>query len=413
MKNDFISEISSRGYFHQCTDKDKLTDLLSSKPIKAYIGFDITAPSLHVGSLLQIMCLRLLQKHGHRPIVLLGGGTTLIGDPSGKDSTRRILDEKTINKNIIKIKKIFHKLLDFKNKKTQPIFVNNADWLTKLKYVEFLRNIGKHFTLNKMLSFESVKLRLDREQSLSYMEFNYMILQAYDFYKLSEKYGCTLQIGGSDQWGNIINGVELIRKINQKNSYGLTTNLITLSSGAKMGKTEKGAIWLNKDLLTPYDYWQFWRNTSDQDVEKFLNYFTDIEVDEIAEIINKEKNINNLKILLANEATKILHGKKASDEAEKTAKETFQNKGVGLNLPEIVFKKKIIAEGLSLVDLIYTAKIMNSKSEVRRAIKNNGIKINDKPENDEKKILNLESFSKKNILKISYGKKKHYIIKIY
>ena len=236
MKNSFINEITTRGFFHQCTDKDKLTKLLNNKSIKAYIGFDCTAPSLHVGSLLQIMCLRLLQKYGHQPVVLLGGGTTLIGDPSGKDSTRKILVEKTIDNNIKQIKKIFEKLLIFNNKKTEPIFVNNADWLNKLKYIEFLRNVGKHFTINRMLSFDSVKLRLEREQSLSYMEFNYMILQAYDFYKLNEKYNCDLQIGGSDQWGNIVNGVELIRKINKKESFGLTTPLITLSSGAKMGK---------------------------------------------------------------------------------------------------------------------------------------------------------------------------------
>ena len=245
MKPNFIDEITSRGFFHQCTDLNKLNSLIKTNSIKAYIGFDCTASSLHVGSLLQIMCLRLLQKHGHQPIVLLGGGTTLIGDPSGKDATRKILDEKSIENNIKKIKEIFEKLLDFSNKKTEPIFVNNAEWLKKLNYIEFLRDIGKHFTINKMLSFDSVKLRLEREQSLSYMEFNYMILQAYDFFKLNEKNNCILQIGGSDQWGNIVNGVELIRKLSQKEAFGLTTPLITLSSGAKMGKTESGAIWLD------------------------------------------------------------------------------------------------------------------------------------------------------------------------
>ena len=252
MKNNFINEITQRGFFHQCTDEDKLTEIINHKPIKAYIGFDCTAPSLHVGSLMQIMCLRLLQKYGHQPIVLLGGGTTLIGDPSGKDTTRKILQETIIDKNIKEIKKIFKKLLNFKDDKTKPIFVNNSEWLNKLQYIDFLRSIGKHFTINRMLSFDSVKLRLEREQSLSYMEFNYMILQAYDFYKLNEKYDCALQIGGSDQWGNIINGVELIRKINQKESFGLTTPLITVASGAKMGKTENGAIWLSEKLLSPY-----------------------------------------------------------------------------------------------------------------------------------------------------------------
>ena len=411
MKNNFINEITLRGFFHQCTDQDKLTNLINNKSIKAYIGFDCTAPSLHVGSLLQIMCLRLLQKYGHQPIVLLGGGTTLIGDPSGKDTTRKILEEKIIDKNIKKIKKIFDKLLNFKNKKTMPIFVNNAEWLNKLKYIEFLKNVGKHFTINKMLSFDSVKLRLAREQSLSYMEFNYMILQAYDFYKLNEKHNCVLQIGGSDQWGNIINGVELIRKINQTESFGLTTPLITLSSGAKMGKTEDGAVWLNEELLSPYEYWQFWRNTNDDDVKRFLKYFTEINVDELEKIINEEGNINNLKVLLANEATKILHGEKKSKESEKTAKETFVGGGVGKNLPETLIKKNLLKNGIDIIDLLYNNKIFNSKSEVRRAINEKGIKINDILVQDEKKIISVDDFKENNYIKVSYGKKKHFIIK--
>ena len=412
MKNNFINEISLRGFFHQCTDKDRLTNLINSKSIKAYIGFDCTAPSLHVGSLLQIMCLRLLQKHGHQPIVLLGGGTTLIGDPSGKDATRKILDEKIINNNIKEIKKIFEKLLNFKNKKTMPIFVDNAEWLKKLKYVEFLRDIGKHFTINKMLSFDSVKLRLEREQSLSYMEFNYMILQAYDFYQLNAEHNCVLQIGGSDQWGNIVNGVDLVRRINQKESYGLTTPLITLSSGAKMGKTEDGAIWLNEKLLSSYDYWQFWRNTNDNDVKKFLYYFTEIDSSELEKITNNEKNINNLKILLANEATKILHGEKKAIESENTAKETFDGTGMGQNLPVILIKGTMLKNGINVVDFLNNTKILNSKSEIRRAIKEKGIKINDIVLEDEKKIINLNEFTESNYIKISYGKKKHFKIKI-
>jgi len=412
MKNNFINEIIERGFFHQCTDQDKLIDLINNKSIRAYIGFDCTAPSLHVGSLLQIMCLRLLQKYGHQPIVLLGGGTTLIGDPSGKDATRKILEEKMIDENIEKIKKIFEKLLNFKDKKTMPIFVNNAEWLNKLQYIDFLRNIGKHFTINRMLSFDSVKLRLEREQSLSYMEFNYMILQAYDFYKLNKNHSCDLQIGGSDQWGNIINGVELIRKINQKESFGLTTPLITLASGVKMGKTESGAIWLSEEMLSPYDYWQFWRNTSDNDVEKFLKYFTEISVDDLNEISNKEKNINNLKILLANEATKILHGEKNSNDSEKTAKETFDKKGIGKNLPETLIKKSQLINGLNVIELLHDAKIMNSKSEIRRAINEKGIKINDKLVNSEKEIIVIENFEENNCLKVSHGKKKHFIIKL-
>jgi len=412
MKNNFINEITQRGFFHQCTDQVKLTNLINSKNIKAYIGFDCTAPSLHVGSLLQIMCLRLLQKNGHQPIVLLGGGTTLIGDPSGKDATRKILDEKTIDENIAKIKKIFKKLLDFKDEKTMPIFVNNAEWLNELKYIEFLRNIGKHFTINKMLSFDSVKLRLEREQSLSYMEFNYMILQAYDFYKLNEKHDCDLQIGGSDQWGNIINGVELIRKINQKESFGLTTPLITLASGVKMGKTESGAVWLDEELLSAYDYWQFWRNTNDEDVKRFLKYFTEINVDELDKILKNEKNINNLKILLANEATKILHGKEKTHDAEKTAKETFDRKGIGKNLPESIINESQFKKGMLIVELIYSSKIMSSKSEIRRAINEKSIKINDILIENEKKVVELKDFKKNGCVKVSHGKKRHFIIKL-
>ena len=412
MKNNFINEISLRGFFHQCTDKDKLTNLINNNPIKAYIGFDCTAPSLHVGSLLQIMCLRLLQKYGHQPIVLLGGGTTLIGDPSGKDVTRKILDEKTINNNITKIKKIFEKLLDLKNKKTMPIFVNNAEWLKKIKYIEFLRNIGKHFTINKMLSFDSVKLRLEREQSLNYMEFNYMILQAYDFYKLNEQHDCTLQIGGSDQWGNIVNGVELVRRISQKESFGLTTPLITLSSGAKMGKTEDGAVWLDEELLSPYDYWQFWRNTNDADVKRFLKYFTEIDTDELEIISNTEKNINNLKILLANEATKILHGDKKAKESENTAKETFGGSGVGQNLPVILIKESFLKKGINVVNFLDISKIFSSKSEIRRALKEKSIKINDTVLIDEKKIIGLNNFKENDYIKVSHGKKKHFKIKL-
>ena len=411
MKNNFINEITTRGFFHQCTDKEKLINLLNNKSIKAYIGFDCTASSLHVGSLMQIMCLRLLQKYGHQPVVLLGGGTTLIGDPSGKDSTRKILDEKIIDNNIQKIKKIFEKLLNFKDKKTMPIFVNNADLLNKLKYIEFLRNIGKHFTINKMLSFDSVKLRLEREQSISYMEFNYMILQAYDFYKLNEKYDCILQIGGSDQWGNIINGVELIRKINQKESFGLTTPLITLSSGAKMGKTESGAIWLDEKLLSAYEYWQFWRNTNDADVKRFLKYFTEIDESELVKLINSEKNINNLKILLANEATKILHGEKKSKESESTAKETFSGSGMGQNLPVIFVKETFLKSGINIIDFISHTKILNSKSEIRRAINEKGIKINDTAVADDKKIIDMNDLDS-DFIKVSYGKKKHYKIKL-
>ena len=376
MKKKFLQEFRDRGYLHQCTDLVKLDQICNKKSISAYIGFDCTAKSLHVGSLLQIMILKLMQKYGHQPIVLLGGGTTMIGDPSGKDATRKILNENQIRNNIKSIKKVFNKILDSSDKETSPIFVDNANWLNKLNYIQFLRDVGSHFTLNKMLTFESVKLRLDREQSLSYMEFNYMILQAYDFYQLFKNNNCVLQIGGSDQWGNIINGVDLIRRKLNKEVYGLTSPLITLASGAKMGKTEKGAVWLNEDQFSSYDYWQFWRNVDDRDVKKFLNYFTEIDTDELNNIFKKEKNINNLKILLANEATKILHGKEASKKAEQTAKETFVGGGLGESLPEIILKSNDIEKGINIVDLIADNKIMQSKSEARRAIANKGFKIN-------------------------------------
>ena len=411
MKNKFLQEMQNRGFINQCTDLDKLKEICNKKSISGYIGFDCTASSLHVGSLLQIMILKLIQKYGHQPIVLLGGGTTLIGDPSGKESTRKILEQNEIKDNIKSIKKVFNKILDTNNKKTMPIFVNNSEWLTKLKYINFLRDIGSHFTINKMLTFDSVKLRLEREQSLSYMEFNYMILQAYDFYQLYKNNKCILQIGGSDQWGNIINGVELIRRKLQKEAYGLTSPLITLASGAKMGKTESGAIWLNEDQLTPYDYWQFWRNTDDRDIKRFLYFFTEIKAKEIEKTFSEEKDINNLKILLANEATKILHGEKASKLAEQTAKDTFQNGGLGANLPEIKIKLNELKKGLNILDFIANNKILSSKSEARRAIANKGFKIDDVVIHDDKKILKLKDF-KNNTLKLSYGKKKHYLVKI-
>ncbi len=411
MKNNFLQEMQDRGFLNQCSNINKLEEICNQKSISGYIGFDCTASSLHVGSLLQIMILKLMQKHGHRPIVLLGGGTTLIGDPSGKDITRKILHQSEIKNNIKSIKKVFSKILDTSNKKVSPLFVDNADWLTKLNYIHFLRDIGSHFTINKMLTFDSVKLRLGREQSLSYMEFNYMILQAYDFYQLFKKNNCILQVGGSDQWGNIINGVDLIRRKLQKEAYGLTSPLITLASGAKMGKTEKGAIWLNEDKLSSYDYWQFWRNTDDRDVKKFLKYFTEIEPKYLNEIINKEKNINNLKILLANEATKILHGETASKKAENTAKETFEGGGLGSGLPEIKVKSKEVEQGINILDFISKNKILFSKSEARRAISNKGFKIDGVIIEDEKKVIELKDF-KNNVFKLSYGKKKHYLVKI-
>ena len=408
--NKFLKEFKERGFFYQCTNENDLSKLLDKQNIKGYIGFDCTAESLHVGSLLQIMCLRLLQKHGHRPIVLLGGGTTRIGDPSGKDKTRTMLSERNIEKNIKNIEKIFKNYLDTKNPKTKPIFVNNYSWLKNLNYINFLREIGKHFTINKMLSFDSVKTRLEREQSLSYMEFNYMILQAYDFLELSKNKNCMMQIGGSDQWGNIVNGVELIKRHSGKQVFGLTTPLITLSSGAKMGKTEKGAVWLDNKLLSSYDYWQFWRNTDDRDVVKFLKMFTDLDLNKIEEI--KNEDINKLKIILANEATSMLHGKTSAIRAEDTAKNTFEKGSIGDDLPSIKIEKEKLLNGINIVDLVINSKLLNSKSEVRRAIKNKGIKINNQPIENDQLFISLNNFNNEKFLKLSHGKKNHVIIKI-
>ena len=402
--NKFLKEFKDRGYFYQCTSEKELSELLNNEKIKGYIGFDCTAESLHVGSLLQIMCLRLLQKHGHRPIVLLGGGTTRIGDPSGKDKTRKILNEKEIEKNIKSIEKILKKFLITDNSKTKPIFVNNYSWLKKLNYISFLRDIGRHFTINKMLTFESVKTRLDREQSLSYMEFNYMILQAYDFLELNKKENCSLQIGGSDQWGNIVNGTELIKRYSSKQVYGLTTPLITLASGTKMGKTESGAIWLDEKLLSAYEYWQFWRNVDDRDVIKFLKMFTDLDIEEINKMMNED--INKLKIKLANETTSMLHGEKASRNAEQAAKEVFSGKSLGSNLPSIKISKQNLDKDIDIIELVILSKLEKSKSEVRRLIKGNAVKLNDEIISDEKLIIS-DKFFQKDYLKLSIGKKRH------
>ena len=402
--NKFLKEFKDRGFYYQCTNDTELSSLMDNRKIKAYIGFDCTAESLHVGSLLQIMCLRLLQKHGHQPIVLIGGGTTRIGDPSGKDKTRKILDENEINKNINNIEKILRTFLNTEDEKTKPIFVNNYDWLKNLNYISFLREIGKHFTINKMLTFDSVKLRLDREQSLSYMEFNYMILQAYDFLELNKKNNCVLQIGGSDQWGNIVNGVDLIKRYSGNQAYGLTTPLITTASGAKMGKTESGAIWLDKNFLSAYDYWQFWRNTDDRDVIKFLNIFTDLEADKINDI--KDQNINNLKILLANKATEMLHGIDEAQNAEQSAKEAFSGNIDSANLPSIDLDKQKLSSKLTIIDIVLLSKLEKSKSEIRRLIKSNGIKINNEILNDENFIIDLKNYEN-NSFKLSIGKKRH------
>ena len=402
-----LEELKLRGFIHQCTDEEKLNNSLNSGSINFYIGFDCTAKSLHVGSLIQIMMMRIFQKYGHTPIVLIGEGTTKIGDPSGKDQSRKMLSTDDIKNNSSNLVKVFDKFLAA-NSKNKPIYANNADWLDNINYINFLRDYGKHFTINKMLSFDSVKLRLEREQSLSFVEFNYMILQAYDYLELHNRYNCKLQIGGSDQWGNIVNGIDLIRRDSSSEVYGLTTPLLTNAKNEKMGKTVDGAVWLNEEMLTPYDYWQFWRNVDDRDVFRFLKLFTDKTLEEI-KLLENDTNINNVKILLANAATEMLHGKEKANLAEKTANDVFKNEGSSENLPLINVD---LTEGkLSLNDLIVEIGFASSKSETRKLIKNNGVKINKALVSDELKILSANDFDNNSEILVSVGKKKHFIIK--
>ena len=409
MLNKLFSEFTDRGYLFQCTNNDQVKNLINTKKMRFYIGFDCTAKSLHVGSLVQIMCLRLLQKYGHTPVVLLGGGTTLIGDPSGKDESRKILSTKEINKNITSIKKVFQKFLKSKGK-NKVIFVNNKNWLSNLNYIDFLRKYGKYFTINKMLTFDSVKNRLDREQSLSFLEFNYMIFQAYDFLILNEKQKVELQIGGSDQWGNIVNGVDLVKKVNNKEVFGLTTPLILNSSGLKMGKTSEGAVWLDKNLLSSYDYWQFWRNTDDKDVIRYLKLFTELDLEKIKDYEDLSgSDINQAKILLADEATKLLHGKEAALKAKKTSINTFEKKSGGDELPTTRINKNILKKGLQLKEFIISIKFATSNSDFKRNLENRAYRINNKIINSN--ISLTEKDIENDSIKISFGKKRHHLIK--
>ena len=418
-KSAFIQEITARGFIHQATDISNLDKILfNENNVPAYIGFDCTAPSLHIGSLIQIMLLRWYQKSGHKPIVLLGGGTTLVGDPSGKDESRKLLTNEIIEKNATGIKNVFEKFINFDKEINSAVMVNNAEWLTKLNYIDFLRDFGKHFSINRMLGFDSVKLRLDREQTLSFLEFNYMILQGYDFYELKKRYNCILQMGGSDQWGNIINGIELNRRVNaheaKSNLFGLTSPLITTASGTKMGKTANGAVWLNPDLCSPWDYWQYWRNTEDKDVIKFLKLFTEISIDEINKLEKLQgAEINEAKIILANATTSLLHGEDEKNKALNTAKSIYQNIGEEKNLSAINYSTDQILKGVPVLEcMIENNYLANSKGEARRLIRGGAVKINNVPINDEnKKITNLD-FENKNELKLSAGKKKHILLKI-
>lgn len=412
-KSEFINLLQERGYLYQCTNLDDLDELCANGKIIAYIGFDATAKSLHVGSLIQIMMLRLLQKCGHKPIILMGGGTTKIGDPSGKDEARQLLSYNNILENIDSISKVFKKFIQFGNKDTDAILVNNADWLDKITYIDFLRGIGKHFTINRMLTFESVKLRLDREQPLTFLEFNYMLLQAYDFAELYKRHGCRVQMGGSDQWGNIVSGTDLGRRLGTEELFGITSNLITTKSGAKMGKTASGAVWLNEDMLSPYNYWQFWRNTEDEDVESFLLMFTELTKSEIEQLAKlKGKEINEAKIVLANEATKLCHGDQAAKHAYETAKKTFELGQAGEDLPTFEISKSDLSTGIPAFRLFVNSGLCESNSAARRLIQQKGAKLNNKTIENESQIITLSDLDNNDQLKLSQGQKKHLIIKI-
>ena len=403
-----FSELKERGFIHQCTNEEELSHLIENKKIKFYIGFDCTAKSLHVGSLIQIMIMKLFQKYGHVPIILIGKGTTKIGDPSGKDETRKMLTDDEINANGKNLEKVFSKFLNMSENKT--LIRDNAKWLQKLNYVDFLRDYGKHFTINKMLSFDSVKIRLEREQSLSFVEFNYMIFQAYDFYELNKTDDCALQIGGSDQWGNIVNGVELIRRVNNNNAYGLTTPLLTNANGDKMGKTADGAVWLDEGMLSPYDYWQFWRNVDDRDVIKFLKLFTVMDLKKINELEKNNKNINELKVLLANEATKLLHGETESQKAEKIATELFSKDTMSDDMPTLRLKADEVKQNQYLSDLIVRMEMASSKSESRKLIRGNGVKVNRKSISDEMYVISQSDLENEDGILVSVGKKRHFKI---
>ena len=411
-KSDFLNAITERGFLHQCTDIDALDSRASSEIVPAYIGFDCTAPSLHVGSLLPVMLLRWLQKTGHKPIVLMGGGTTKVGDPSGKDESRLLLTEDKINENMSGIKSIFSKYLTFGDGPTDAIMVNNADWLDELQYIDFLRSYGPHFTINRMMSFDSVKLRLDREQPLTFLEFNYMILQAYDFLELSRRADCLMQMGGSDQWGNIINGVELGRRVDSTQLFGLTTPLMTTSSGAKMGKTAAGAVWLDAEQLSAYDFWQYWRNTEDADVGHFMRLFTELPLDEIARLETlQDSKINEAKKILANEVTKLCHGKEAAATAAKTAEDTFEGVGISADLPTVALPKADLEAGIAAFDLFRQAGLASSNGEARRLIKGNGARLNDQVIGDETQMISLKDNNGDGVIKLSAGKKRHILVR--
>ena len=417
-KSDFVNTVFERGFVQDCSDIDALDTLANRTILTAYIGFDCTAPSLHAGSLLPIMLLRWLQKTGHQPIVLMGGGTTKVGDPSGKDKSRQLLTVQNISENMLGIKNIFSKYLTFGNAPTDAIMVNNAEWLDKLNYIEFLRNYGRHFTINRMLKFDSVKLRLDREQPLSFLEFNYMILQAYDFLELARRYNCQMQMGGSDQWGNIINGVELGRRVDQTSLFGLTSPLLISASGAKMGKTADGAIWLDKSSshsgfqTSAYEFWQYWRNTEDRDVGRFLRLFTELPLEEIVKLETLAgAELNEAKKVLATNVTAMCHGQIAADEAALTAQQTFEAGGASLNLKTYQLALSDLESGIKAIEILFLTGMAKSRGEARKLIKGGGCRVNDVIVENEIQIVKSEDINNDGVIKLSAGKKRHMLIR--
>ena len=408
-KSEFMAVMLQRGFLADCTDYQGLDDALSSGVVPAYIGFDATAKSLHVGSLIQIMMLRWLQKTGHKPITLMGGGTTKVGDPSFRADERPLLTQAKIEDNISGIKRVFESYISYDDGPTGALMLNNAEWLENLNYLDFLRDIGRHFSVNRMLSFESVKSRIDREQSLSFLEFNYMILQAYDFLELNRRYGCLFQMGGSDQWGNIVNGIDLTRRVLDHEIFGLTSQLLTTSDGKKMGKSLTGAIWLNAEMLSPYEFWQFWRNTTDADTGRFLKLYTELSIDECDRLGTLQgSEINEAKSILANEATTLLHGQQAAESAQLTAREVFENGGMGKNLPTLKISAEDVGDGISIVQLLVKSGLVNTGKEAKRLISEDGAKLNDVPLTDTSLLIKIDDFQTP--LKLSKGKKKHTLV---
>ena len=411
-KSDFLHTLSERGFIHQTSDDSGLDDLLRKESVTAYIGFDPTASSLHAGSLIQIMMLHWFQQTGHRPIALMGGGTGMVGDPSFKDEARQLMTPERIDENLAGIRRCFSNYLQFGDGATDALMVNNADWLMDINYVEFLRDVGRHFSVNRMLTFDSVKLRLDREQSLSFLEFNYMILQAYDFVELHNRYGCRLQMGGSDQWGNIVNGIDLGHRMGTPQLYAVTSPLLTTSSGAKMGKSASGAIWLNADLLSVYDFWQYWRNTEDADVVRFLKLYTTLPMDEIARLEALDgSEINEVKKVLATEVTAILHGRTAAEEAAETARKTFEEGTLAENLPSIAVPASELDGGIGLLSLFVTAGLAGSNGEARRHVKGGAVRVNDVSVTDERRVVGSADLTDDGVVKLSLGKKKHILVR--